>query len=79
MGNCGGICKSKLFGLKGDIIIEKKNSNNDTGKYLETEYIQKIILIQKNVKKYLKKKKIFKKKLNKKKASKLIKEYQKNQ
>ena len=67
MGNCGGICKSKLFGLKGDIIIEKKNSNNDTGKYLETEYIQKIILIQKNVKKYLKKKKFSKKSLIRKK------------
>ena len=67
MGNCGGLCKSKLFGLKGDIIIEKKNSENDTGKYLETEYIQKIILIQKKVKKFLRKKKIFQKKIPKKK------------
>ena len=45
MGNCGAICKYKILGLKGDIILEK-NSNNDTGKYLETEYIQKIIHIQ---------------------------------
>ena len=64
MGNCGGFCKLKILGLKGDIILEK-NSNNDTGKYLETEQIQKIIYIQKIVKQYLKKKKFTKKNLQK--------------
>ena len=65
MGNCGAICKYKFLGLKGDIILEK-NSNNDTGKYLETEYIQKIIHIQKSVKQFLKKKKSSKIKLHRK-------------
>jgi hypothetical protein len=62
MGNCAGLCKSKLLRLKGDIILEK-NSNNETGKYLETDNIQKIIYLQKNVKKYLKKVKSSKPKL----------------
>ena len=55
MGNCGGLCNNlKVFGGKGDIILEK-NSNNDTGKYLETDNAQKIILLQKALKQYLKK------------------------
>ena len=62
MGNCAGLCKSKLLRLKGDIILEK-NSNNETVKYLETDNIQKIIYLQKNVKKYLKKVKSSKPKL----------------
>ena len=54
MGNCGGLCNNlKVFGGKGDIILEK-NSNNDTGKYLETDNAQKIILLQKALKQYLK-------------------------
>ena len=65
MGNCAGICKSKILGLKGDIILEK-NTNNETGKYLETDNIQKIIYIQKEIKKYLKKVKSSKSKLPKK-------------
>ena len=71
MGNCGAICKYKILGLKGDIILEK-NSNNDTGKYLETEYIQKIIHIQKSVKQFLKKKKSSKIKLHRKASPKKI-------
>ena len=65
MGNCSGLCKSNLLRLKGDILIEK-TSNNETGKYLETESIQKIIYIQKNVKQFLKKVKSSKAKLPKK-------------
>jgi len=45
MGNCAGICKSKILGLKGDIILEK-NTNNETGKYLETDNIQKIMELE---------------------------------
>ena len=65
MGNCGGFCKLKILGSKGDIILEK-NSNNDTGKYLETDNAQKIILLQKALKQYLKKKKSSKATLSKK-------------
>ena len=39
---------------KGDIIVEK-GSENETGKYLDTQYIKKVIYLQKSVKKYLKK------------------------
>ena len=54
MGNCVGICNSKILKLKGDLILEK-NSYNETGKYLETQYIKKVIYIQRNVKQYLRK------------------------
>ena len=58
MGNCAGICKSKILGLKGDIILDK-NTNNETGKNLETDNnnnnIQKIIYLQREIKKFLKK------------------------
>ena len=51
MGNCVGVCNSHLLKLKGDVVIEK-NSDNETGKYLETQYIKKVIYIQKSVKQY---------------------------
>ena len=57
MGNCIGICNSNLLKAKGDIIIEK-NSENETGKDLETQYLKKVIFLQKSIKKYLKKKKL---------------------
>ena len=60
MGNCGGICNTTISKLKGDIII---NSEQETGKYYEQKDIKKIIYIQRNIKKYLKKLKC-KKKLN---------------
>ena len=53
MGHCVGICNSNLLKGKGDIIVEK-GSENETGKYLDTQYIKKVIYIQKSIKKYLK-------------------------
>ena len=46
MGNCVGICNSNMSKSKGDIIIEK-NSDNETGKYLETQYMKKVIYLKK--------------------------------
>ena len=54
MGNCVGICNTNVSKGKGDVIIER-GSENETGKYLDTQYIKKVIYIQKSVKKYLKK------------------------
>ena len=54
MGNCIGICNSNLAKAKGDVVIEK-NSENETGKDLETQYLKKVIFLQKNIKNYLKK------------------------
>ena len=55
MGSCVGICNLKMIKSNGDIIIEK-SSENETGKYLETQYMKKVIYLQKNVKEYLKNK-----------------------
>ena len=52
MGSCLGVCNSNYLKLKGDIIIEK-NSDNETGKYIETQYMKKVIYLQKSVKQYL--------------------------
>ena len=57
MGNCAAFCNLKIFRAKGDIILEKNNYSSETGKYLETESVQKIIFIQKKMRQYLKKKK----------------------
>ena len=57
MGNCGSFCNLKIFRAKGDIILDKNNYSRETGKYLETESVQKIIFIQKKMREYLKKKK----------------------
>jgi len=57
MGNCAAFCNLKIFRAKGDIILEKNNYSSETGKYLETESVQKIIFIQKKLRQYLKKKK----------------------
>jgi len=54
MGSCLGVCNSNYLKLKGDVIIEK-NSDNETGKYLETQYMKKVIYLQKSVKQYLRK------------------------
>ena len=53
MGNCVGICNSNLLKTKGDVVLEK-NSAIETGKYLDTLYIQKVIFLQKYIKKFLK-------------------------
>jgi hypothetical protein len=55
MGNCIGICNTNILKLKGDVVLEK-NSDGETGKYLETQYIKKVIYLQKSVKQYLRKK-----------------------
>ena len=52
MGNCVGICKTKLLKSKGDIVLEKI-SEVETGKYLETQYIKKIIFLQKYIRRFL--------------------------
>jgi hypothetical protein len=66
MGNCGSFCNLKIFRAKGDIILDKNNYSRETGKYLETESVQKIIFIQKKMREYLKKKEIIKINLHKK-------------
>ena len=64
MGNCIGICNTNILKLKGDVVLEK-NSDGETGKYLETQYIKKVIYLQKSVKQYLRKKQSSKNEKNK--------------
>ena len=54
MGSCIGLCNSNYVKIKGDIPVEK-NSENETGKYIETQYMKKVIYLQKSVKQYLRK------------------------
>ena len=51
MGNCGNICNTNISKLKGDIILN--SVEQETEKYLDQT--DKLIFIQRNIKKYLKK------------------------
>ena len=53
MGNCGNACINNISKIKGDITVN--TSDNQTKKYLEPNYMKKIIFLQKFIKKYLKK------------------------
>ena len=64
MGNCSGICNSKIIKPKNDVLI---SNEPDTGNYYEQNDMKKIIYLQKFFRKYLKKIKTKKKiKLSKK-------------